>query len=84
MPYPHRYITLSPEERNRISRLLQELSINRQYRKRIRLQAIWLSDQKQTYLQISQNLNVTYQSVKMWIAAYRKVGLDEFMARMKK
>ena len=84
MPYPHAYIKLTEEERQRISRELQTMAQRGQHRRRKRLQAIWLSDSGLTYQEISKRLDVTYQSVKMWISAYRKVGWDNFLARMKK
>jgi len=84
MPYQHRFIKLAEEERKRISRELERFAIRGEHRKRKRLQAVWLSDSGLTYQQISKRLDVTYQSVKMWISAYRKSGLDEFLAKMKK
>ncbi|MEW6027325.1 MAG: helix-turn-helix domain-containing protein [Planctomycetota bacterium] len=84
MPYPHTYIKLSPEEKSRISRELEQMALKGKHRKRKRLQAVWLSNSGLTYEEISQRLDVTYQSVKMWILAYKKLGIDEFLARLKK
>ena len=84
MPFPHTFITLTDDERKRISWELQAMALKGQGRKRKRLQSIWLSNEGHTFKQISTMLNVTYQSVKMWISLYRKVGLDEYLVRMKK
>ncbi|MFA5793564.1 MAG: helix-turn-helix domain-containing protein [Candidatus Brocadiia bacterium] len=84
MPFPHTFITLTDDERKRISWKLQAMALKGQGRKRKRLQSIWLSNEGYTFKQISTMLNVTYQSVKMWISLYRKVGLDEYLVRMKK
>lgn len=84
MPYPHTFINLSPEEKSKISRELERMAIKGEHRKRKRLQGVWLSNSGLTYQEISKRLAVTYQSVKMWISAYKKLGLDGFLARMKK
>ncbi|MFH1226638.1 MAG: helix-turn-helix domain-containing protein [Planctomycetota bacterium] len=84
MPFPHAFIKLTDDERKRISRELQTMALKGQNRKRKRLQAVWLSDKGHTFKQISTMLDVTYQSVKTWVSLYRQVGLDEYLARMKK
>ena len=84
MPFPHVFIKLTDEERKQISRELQAMALKGQWRRRNRLQAVWLSDKGHTFKQINTILNVTYQSVKMWVALYQKVGLDEYLARMRK
>jgi transposase len=84
MPYPHTYIKLSPDEKSRISRELEQMALKGEHRKRKRLQAVWLSNSGLTYQEICQRLDVTYQSVKMWITAYKKLGLSEFLTKMKK
>lgn len=84
MPFPHKFIKLTEVKRKRISQQLQFMAVRGQFRRRKRLQAISLSDKGHTFEQVSTMLDVTYQSVKMWVSLYQKVGLDEYLARMKK
>lgn len=79
MPYPHTFIKLTAEERKKVSIELKRLAAAGQWRKRKPLQALWLSDQGRTLDQIAEYLKVTYQSVKMWVAKYRKEGLVSFL-----
>ena len=84
MPFPHKFIKLTDEERKRISRELQAMALKGQSRKRKRLQAVWLSDSGLTYEQICQRLDTSYWAVQLWITTYQKLGLDGFLASMKK
>lgn len=58
---------------------LQNLAANGQYRKRKRLQAVWLSHSGLTYQQISKRLEVSYRIVKQWLSTYRKKGIEPFL-----
>jgi len=78
MPYPHVYITLTPEERQRIKTELQRLVTLKKWNKRKPLQALWLSDQKKIFQDIANYLKVTHHTVQRWIAKYRKEGLNAF------
>ena len=79
MSYPHQYIKLSEEEQKRITRELQNFAIKWKFRKRRRLQAVWLSHSGLTYQEISKRLGITYRSVKQWLSTYRKKGIEPFL-----
>ncbi|MDI6788786.1 MAG: helix-turn-helix domain-containing protein, partial [Planctomycetota bacterium] len=66
MPFPHQYITLTPEERKRIENEIKRLTLLRQWRKRYPLQALLFSDQKMTFKNIAETLGVDYRTVKRW------------------
>ncbi|HLD35863.1 MAG TPA: helix-turn-helix domain-containing protein [Planctomycetota bacterium] len=78
MPYPHVFITLTPEEKEKISKELKRLLLAGKYQKRKPLQALWLSDQKKIFQDIANYLKVTHRTVQRWIAKYRKEGLNAF------
>ena len=80
MPYPHVYITLTPEERQRIKTELQGLAFLKKWNKRKPLQALYLSDQKKTFQNIADYLGVSYTTVRGWIYRYRKDGVDDFIS----
>jgi len=79
MPYPHTFITLTPEERQRIKTELQRLVALKRWKKRKPLQALWLSDQKKTYKNIANYLEKSYFTICKWVYRYRKDGLDGFI-----
>ncbi len=79
MPYPHIYITLTPEEREKISKELKRLLLAGKYNKRKPLQALWLSDQKKTFRNIANYLEKSFDTIRRWINRYRKDGLDGFI-----
>ena len=79
MPYPHTYITLSPEERERLKAELQRLVTLKKWKKRKPLQALYLSDQKKIFRDIANSLEVTYRTVQRWLSQYRKDGLNAFI-----
>lgn len=82
MPYPHAYITLTPEEKESIKQELQRLTYARQWRKRKPLQALWLSNEKKTFRNISGYLEVDYSTVRNWVYRYRKEGLEGLISWM--
>ncbi|MFH1227984.1 MAG: helix-turn-helix domain-containing protein [Planctomycetota bacterium] len=79
MPYPHVFITLTPEERQRVKTELQILAALKKWKKRKPLQALYLSDQHKTFRNIANYLEVSYMSVRRWVYAYRKNGLTAFI-----
>ncbi|MFH1231179.1 MAG: helix-turn-helix domain-containing protein [Planctomycetota bacterium] len=79
MPYPHTYITLTPEEKKQIKDELQRLAALKKWNKRKPLQALHLSDQKKPFQDIANYLDVTHRTVQRWIAKYREKGLDGFI-----
>lgn len=79
MSYPHVFITLTPEERQRIKTELQRLAALKKWNKRKPLQAIYLSDQKKIFWDIANYLGVNYRTVQRWIAKYREEGLAAFI-----
>jgi transposase-like protein len=78
MPYPHTFITLTPEERQRISQELKRLLLAGKHNKRKPLQALYLSDQKKIFRDIAGYLGVSYTTVRRWTYKYRKDGLNGF------
>jgi transposase-like protein len=79
MPYPHTYITLTPEEKKQIKDELQRLALLKKWKKRKPLQALHLSDKKKPFQDIANYLNVTHRTVQRWIAKYREKGLYGFI-----
>ena len=79
MPYPHTFITLTPEERQRIKTELQRLVALKKWKQRKPLQALFLSDQKKIFQDIADYLKVDYRTVKRWASHYRKNGLKWFI-----
>jgi len=79
MPYPHTFITLTSEERQRIKTELQRLVTLKKWHKRKPLQALYLSDQKKIFRDIANYLKVTHRTVQRWIAKYRKDGVNTFI-----
>ena len=79
MPYPHTFITLTPEERLRLKAELQRLVTLKKWKKRKPLQALYLSDQKKIFRDIANSLGVSYTTLRRWIYKYRKNGLDAFI-----
>ncbi|MEW6027520.1 MAG: helix-turn-helix domain-containing protein [Planctomycetota bacterium] len=84
MPFPHRFIKLADEERRRISRELERLAQQGDFRRRKRLQAVYLSNSGLTYDRIAERLKVSYWSVQLWISTYQKLGLNGFPGRDEK
>ena len=91
MSYPHTFITLTPEERKRIKdenqRLMHLMSMSCQRQIRLRLenkrkplQTLYLSDQKKTFQNIADYLDVSYTTVRGWIYRYRKDGVGDFIS----
>ncbi|MEW6027398.1 MAG: helix-turn-helix domain-containing protein [Planctomycetota bacterium] len=78
MPFPHYFIKLSDNEREEVSRKLQNYSITNRHVKRRRLQSIWFSNQRLTEEQISKRLKVTCRTVQRWFRLYRQKGLNGF------
>ena len=79
MPYPHTFITLTSEERQRIKTELQRLVTLKKWHKRKPLQALYLSDQKKIFQDIADYLDVAYRTVIRWTITYRKEGLNAFI-----
>ena len=79
MPYPHKYITLTPEDREKIERELKRLARLRKWKKRMPLQALWLSDEKNTFSSIARSFGKGYSTVRNWVYRYEKEGLDRFI-----
>ncbi len=76
MPYPHKYIHLTPAEREKIAAELKRLVIAHQFKARRRLQVIYLSDSGLDYQQISERLNMPYMTVRRCIYAFKKEGFS--------
>ena len=79
MPYPHTFITLTPEERQRIKAELQRLAALKKWHKRKPLQALYLSDQRKTFRDIAKYLGRDYSTIRRWVYRYEKSGLDSFI-----
>jgi hypothetical protein len=79
MPYPHKFIKLTPEEREKIKRELKRLARLEKWKKRKPLQALYLSDQKKTISSIAKYLEKTNRTVRGWFYRYEKEGLDRFI-----
>ena len=80
MPYPHTYIKLTPEEKEKITKELKRLLLAGQHNKRKPLQALYLSDQKKIFQDIANYLGVSYRTVKRWVYRYKKSGLNSFIS----
>lgn len=76
MPYPRQFIKLTEPQRRELKDELKQLAIANKHRIRRRLQAIYYSDKGKTFRQISNILDVSYWSVKMWVSIYQKGGFD--------
>ena len=79
MPYPHTYITLTAEEKEKVKQELQRLAYARQWRKRKPLQVLYLSNEKKTFANIALCLDKSYSTIRRWIYRYQKVGLEGFI-----
>ncbi|MDI6733525.1 MAG: helix-turn-helix domain-containing protein [Planctomycetota bacterium] len=79
MPFPHKYITLTPEERKKIEQEIKRLTLLLQWKKQRPLKALLFSDQKMTFKNIAETLRVSYTTVRRWVYAYRKHGLNAFI-----
>ncbi|MDI6788791.1 MAG: helix-turn-helix domain-containing protein [Planctomycetota bacterium] len=90
MPFPHKFITLTPEEAKKIEKELLRLALARKWRKRDPLQALYLSGwgvgvrggrgaRRITFQGIAKYLDVDYSTVKRWVALYDKIGIDAFI-----
>jgi hypothetical protein len=79
MPYPHKYITLTPEEREKIKKELYRFLMARKYKKRKPLQALWLSNEKKTLSSIAKYLEKSNRTVRRWFYRYQKEGLERFI-----
>jgi len=76
MPYPHKFITLTLEERERLEKELQRLTLLRRWKRRKPLQTLYLSDQKKTFRSIAEYLGVSYRTLRGWVYRYRREGLE--------
>ncbi|MBI4711977.1 MAG: helix-turn-helix domain-containing protein [Planctomycetes bacterium] len=81
MPYPYQFIKLTEAQRRELKDELKRLAIANKHRIRRRLQAIYYSDKGKTFKQISNILDVSYRSVKMWVHTYRQGGFDVLKGR---
>jgi hypothetical protein len=79
MPYPHKFIKLTPAQKKQVDQALKHFVITHQYRRRKRLQIIYLSDQGKTFREISRRLGVSYRTVKRRVSLYQKEGLDPLL-----
>ena len=84
MPYPHQYITLTPEEQEKITIELKRLALQGKLKKRKQLQALYFSNMKVTFSGIAKSSKVHYATVRRWIYYYRKHGLDAFISLLNK
>jgi hypothetical protein len=77
MSYPHKFIKLTEQERKRIEAELRRCAMQGKLRERKRLQVIYLSGQGKTFQEIQALLaKASYRSIKRWVSAYLKSGLD--------
>ncbi|MBI5777848.1 MAG: helix-turn-helix domain-containing protein [Planctomycetes bacterium] len=81
MPYPHQFIRLTDQERKIVSDELRNLNIAGKYKKRRRLQILYLSDQKIEFERIAQRLKCSYNTVRWNIYRYKKHGLKPFIQK---
>ena len=79
MPYPHAFIRLTDEESQKVSFWLKRYLVTEQYKKRRRLQVLYLSDQGFAFDKITRRLNCHYNTVRGNIYLYRKQGLKPFI-----
>jgi len=75
MPYPHTYIKLFPEEKKRIEKEIERLTLLRKWKKRKPLQTLYLSNEQKPFRDIADYLKVSYSSVRQWVYRYKKEGL---------
>jgi hypothetical protein len=76
MPYPHKFIRLSREERWLVSAHLQQLAREGKDRERNRLQVIFLSNERLTFQQIMKRLDMCYRTVQNCVYIWKKQGLS--------
>lgn len=76
MPFPHKFIKLSFKERVDLRFALERLHTSGKTRECKRIEAVRLSNKGITFKRISRLLKVSYRSVKGWISAYQKGGLE--------
>ncbi|MBI5779138.1 MAG: helix-turn-helix domain-containing protein [Planctomycetes bacterium] len=81
MSYPNIFIKLTGPERILLNREVTRLASTGRIRACRRLQAIYLSDSGHTYKEICQSFDVSYRSVKGWVALYRKQGISGLLKR---
>ena len=79
MPYPHQFITLTPEELEKITIELKRLALQSKWKKRRKLQALYFSNMKVTFSDIAKNSRVHYTTVRRWVYRYQKDGLENFI-----
>ncbi|MFH0888750.1 MAG: helix-turn-helix domain-containing protein [Planctomycetota bacterium] len=79
MPYPHYFVKLTPEEKKRIAKEIERLTLLRQWKKRKPLQTLYLSDQKKTFRDIANYLGKSFTTIRRWVYRYRKDGLEDFI-----
>ncbi len=82
MPHPPVFIKLTGQERILLNREVARLASTGKIRACRRLQAIYLSDRGHTYQEICKSLDVSYASVKNWVAIYRKQGINGLLKRL--
>jgi CRP-like cAMP-binding protein len=80
MPYPHYFVKLTPDEKKRIAKEIERLTLLRQWKKRKPLQALYLSNERKPFRDIAKYLGVSYRTVKRWVYRYKKSGLDCFIS----
>lgn len=76
MPYPHKFIRLTREQRWLVSTHLQRLAREGKNRERKHLQVIYLSNSGLTFKQIMKRLNMCYRTVRNCVYTYEKDGLS--------
>ena len=69
----HVFVHLTPAQRRRLKAFLKKPPNDRARR---RAQAIWFSSQGQPVREVAKLLSVSERSVRSWLAAWRKEGLD--------
>ncbi|MFA5795257.1 MAG: helix-turn-helix domain-containing protein [Candidatus Brocadiia bacterium] len=83
MPYPHKFVKLTDQERKEVESALKELLHRRESKKRRRLQIIYWSDQGSSYDSIAKSLYFSYATVRRWIYRWQKEGIKPFLPRKK-
>lgn len=79
MPYLHKFIKLTPEQRKKVMSALKTFLLAGKSRKRKRLQSIYLSNDGMTFGAISKFLRVSYRAVQKWAQKFREEGLEPFL-----
>lgn len=79
MPFPHKFIKLTPEQKKQVEQALKHFAITGQYKKHRRLQFVYLSNERLTFQQISKRLGVSYRMVQKWYLKYRQKELGAFL-----